>query len=118
MKANEMICIVCPKGCLMTVDEQPEGLAISGNGCKRGIQYANKEWTAPMRTLTTTVVIEGAQWRRLPVVTRGEIPKGKLFEAMAVINTVKVQGPVKMNQVIVPNLLGLGVDVVASRHMG
>lgn len=38
-----IICIVCPKGCRLTVDENT--LAVTGNGCPRGAEYGKNELT-------------------------------------------------------------------------
>ena len=40
------------------------------------------------------------------------------FEAIKKINKVTVKAPVKAGDVIVENILGTGVDVIASRSMG
>lgn len=46
------------------------------------------------------------------------LPKGKIADCVAVLQGVTVQAPVKAGDVIVPDILGLGVDIVASRDMG
>ena len=64
---KELICIVCPSGCHITVGDDG---TVTGNTCKRGEAYARKEATHPTRVLTTTVRLESAVLRRLPVKTR------------------------------------------------
>jgi CxxC motif-containing protein len=116
---REIICIVCPTGCRIRVEgADPQRLSISGNECKRGEEYALKEMTDPRRTLITTVPIDQAPLRRLPVRTNREIPKRYIFPCMEVINRTRVQAPVAIGQVIIPDILGTGADVVASRSMG
>ena len=39
---KEIICIVCPRGCQLTVDEA-NGYAVTGNGCPRGAAYGKSE---------------------------------------------------------------------------
>ena len=63
---TELICIVCPKGCHLKVDEE-NGYAVTGNSCERGAAYGKKELVNPTRVVTSTVRIEGAALRRLPV---------------------------------------------------
>ena len=117
MKKN-MTCIVCPVGCQMTVEEKNDGTYdVTGNGCKRGPKYAVAEMTNPTRVVPTTVVIKNAMLPRLPVKTAQPIPKGQIFDAMAVINQVVVEAPIKTGDVVLKNLLGLGIDVVATRTM-
>ena len=80
---KEMICIVCPKGCRLQVDERPDGeIIVMGNGCNRGIPYAKKELTNPTRVITSTVKIKGGIHKRLPVKTSTDIPKGLNFDVM------------------------------------
>ena len=72
---TELICIVCPKGCHLTVDEA-HNFEVSGYGCPRGKEYGHKELTNPTRTLTSIVRIDGAIHPCCPVKTSGDIPKG------------------------------------------
>lgn len=120
MESKEMICIVCPIGCKMTLIESVEsenGFVVSGNKCNRGPAYAVKEMTNPTRVLTTTVAIEGAHIERMPVKSSAPLPKGKLMEAMAIINTTNVAAPLAAGDVILKDILNTGVDILASRSM-
>lgn len=118
---RELICIACPKGCHVTVEDDPNaetGYSVSGYTCKQGLAYALKEVTAPERTLTTTVKISGACIRRLPVITDGSIPKEKLFQAMRELDQVEVEAPVEMGAVILPHIAQTDINVIASRSLG
>ena len=44
---QELICIVCPKGCHLTAEQTAEGWQIAGYGCPRGQQYGVAEMTNP-----------------------------------------------------------------------
>jgi CxxC motif-containing protein len=117
---RDLICIVCPTGCHIALESDPEapkGFRITGCTCKRAQEYAIKEVTAPTRMLTSTVRIEGARLPRLPVRTRSDIPKERLGECMALINGLTERSPVAMGQVLVHDLLGTGVDLIASRSL-
>ena len=114
---KELICIVCPRGCHLSVDDTAPEITVTGNACPRGAAYGKKEVTAPARVVTSTVRIRGAAHRRLPVKTRGEIPKGMMAEAVKLLDEVTVEAPVKVGDVILPNILGTGIDFVASRTM-
>ncbi len=120
MKEKEMICIVCPTGCRIKVTEdssQAEGFKVEGNKCPRGTTYGIKEMTNPTRMLPTTVVINNAFLNRLPVRTNLPISKPMIFECMKVINSIEVEAPVKMGDVVIENILGTGVDIIATRSM-
>ncbi|MBO5438240.1 MAG: DUF1667 domain-containing protein [Thermoguttaceae bacterium] len=111
---KELICIVCPRGCHLTVDEN---MNVTGNFCKRGEVYGKNEVTNPTRTITSTVKIAGGTIPRLPVKTSQPIPKGRIFDVMAEIDRLTVQAPVEMNAVLLPNVLGTGADILATREI-
>ncbi len=118
MAERELICISCPMGCRLTVKlEGNEVVSVTGNTCPRGEEYARKECTNPERILTSTVKINGAVHRVLPVITDREIPLGKLFEAMEAIRKVEVDAPVKEGDILIEDILGTGANVIASRSM-
>ena len=111
---TEIICITCPKGCRAGVSEEGGELRIKGKICKKGKEYVLQEHTCPMRMLTTTVSVDRSRMaKRLPVRTRGPIPRTELFAAMRTLAGIRVQPPLKMGDVIVENIVS-GVDVVAS----
>ena len=109
---KELICILCPNGCHLTVDDN---LNVTGNTCLRGDAYARKELTSPERTLTSTVRLEGSALRRLPVRTATDIPKGKLFDAMRELDNLCVKVPVRRGQVLIESIAGTGVALIATR---
>ena len=113
-----MVCINCPMSCHLKVTlEDGEVKAVSGNTCPRGETYAIKELTNPTRMLTSTVTIKGAIHNGLPVITSSDIPKNKMFDVMKEITAAEVCAPVKVNDVIIKDVCGLGVDIIASRSM-
>ena len=111
---KELICIVCPKGCHLKVDEN---LNVTGNGCNRGIKYGKEELTNPTRMVTSTVKIEKGEISRLPVVTSSPIPKNKIMEVMNEINKVKATAPIYIKDIIISDVLNLGVDIIATRDV-
>lgn len=118
METKVMNCIMCPMGCELTVSmENGKFVSVTGNSCPRGAKYAETEVTDPRRMLTTTVRIKGGLLPLLPVVSADVLPKGKIAECVAYLRNVTVKAPVKAGDVIVPDILGLGVNIVASRDM-
>ena len=126
---KEIICITCPKGCHLKVDE--ETFAVTGNSCPRGAVYGANELRNPVRVVTSTVVVKsspdkgrgtgeaggGLAPRRLPVKTDRPIPKGKMFEVMDEIARVRVQAPVAVGQVLIPHVAGTDGNVVATKGL-
>lgn len=113
----EVVCILCPKGCLIQVSQGAESLNITGNACPKGMPFAEQEWTHPMRSLTTTLRTDSAQGFRAPVKTSDRISKDDLFKVMAYLSLIQVALPINMGDCLVKNVLDLGVDVVATLSM-
>ena len=101
-----IICIVCPKGCRLTVDENT--LAVTGNGCPRGAEYGKNELTHPVRVVTSTVRVEGADICRCPVKTAGSVPKEKMFAVMDALDGVCLHAPVHCGDVVLADVCGKG----------
>ncbi|MDI6616071.1 MAG: DUF1667 domain-containing protein [Syntrophaceae bacterium] len=113
------ICIGCPLGCrvTLTIDGKGAVAGFAGNKCKEGEKYVLEEYTNPVRTLTATVLTEGSSQPLLAVRTSRPIVKTKLAEGMAVIAKVRARPPLKIGDVVVPNLLDTGADIVASGNL-
>ena len=111
-----LTCIVCPRGCTLSVDlgEGGEVLSVKGNACKRGVVYAENECTHPMRTVTSTVRL--ANGKLVAVKTSGTVPKEKVFEVMRAINQARPGADVEIGSVVISDVCGLGVDVVATSN--
>ena len=113
---KNLICIVCPRGCRLTVDEE-NGYAVTGNSCPRGAEYGKNEILNPVRTLTTTVRIESETMKLCPVRTEKPIPKGKMFEAVKVLNGIQLKAPVKTGDVALKDILTTRADVIVTRDI-
>ncbi len=113
---RDLTCIVCPKGCQLTVtlDGDKNVLSVEGHTCKRGDVYARTECTAPMRTLTTTVAKEGGGV--VPVKTDRTIPKELMFECMKAINSQRISVDAPIGTVVIENVLGTGANVITTRN--
>ena len=110
----QLTCIRCPLGCNITVELEGETIRkISGNTCPRGAEYAEKEVTAPVRTVTSTVKIKNGMLKMLPVKTQTDIPKEKVFDCIRALKNVSVQAPVHTGDVILPDAGETGVPVTA-----
>lgn len=114
-KQYKMTCVLCPIGCEITVKTDGEQIIkIDGNTCKRGEKYATEEVTDPRRNLTTTVRVDGGKTPLASVKSADALPKDKLLECMGVIAKTTAKAPVRIGDIIVPDILGTGVDVVAT----
>lgn len=113
-----LTCIRCPRGCQVTVELDDGGsvVAVAGNSCKRGEAYAKAEVVSPVRTVTTTVAVEGSAGRRLvSVKTVPEVPKGAVLDVMAAAMGVAAHAPVRIGDVLLADVAGTGSDLVATK---
>ena len=77
-------------GCPLVVTmDGGEVISVTGNTCKRGEIYGRKEVTNPTRIVTSTVRVK----------------------------TVEVAAPVHIGDVIMKDVAGTGVDVVATKNV-
>ena len=115
-------CTTCPSECLLTVEVErsADGAAVevrsvTGNNCPRGDKFAHQELTCPMRVLTTTVAVSGGdEALLLPARTAEAIPLELHAKAMDLIRGLVVKAPIRMGDVVLPNLLDTGTDLIAS----
>jgi CxxC motif-containing protein len=111
---KKMICIVCPVGCHLEIDEHHN---VSGNRCARGKTYAIEEYVNPLRLLTTTVKTSHPKLPRLSVKTNAPIPKKLLFSVLDELNHIVIQHDVKVGDVILSNVKNTSVDVIATKNI-
>ena len=117
MEKRELICIGCPMGCPLTVEMKgTEVVSVTGNTCPRGDAYARKEVTNPTRIVTSTVKVEGGKVDMVSVKTKEDIPKGKIFECVKALKGVTVKAPIHIGDVILKDVAGTGVDIVATKN--
>lgn len=114
-------CTTCPSECFLTVEVERDAdgavvevRSVTGNSCPRGDTFAHQELTCPMRVLTTTVAVSGGDEALLPVRTAEAIPLALHAQAMDLIRGLVVDTPIRMGDVVLEDLHGTGVDLIAS----
>ncbi|MCT4598553.1 MAG: DUF1667 domain-containing protein [Vallitalea sp.] len=118
VEERKLVCIACPIGCHMTVTlEDKKVINVEGNTCKRGAEYAKAECTNPTRILTTTMKVNNGIVPLVSVKSNKPLPKGLLFDCMKVINSVKLEAPMKIGDIGVENILDTGVNIVLTRDV-
>ena len=90
--------------------------ATSGNKCSKGAEYAVSELLHPERTLTMAVPIKGCL-EPLSVKTSSPIPKDMMRAVVAAITNLKIAAPVYAGEVVLYDVCGLGVNVVATKTL-
>ena len=115
MEKRELTCICCPLGCALTVEiDGGEVKGVTGNGCKRGAEYGPKEVTNPTRIVTTTVRVLGGAVPVVSCKTGADIPKDRIFDCCHQIRNLEVKAPVRMGDILLKDICGTGVDLVAT----
>ena len=76
-----------------------------------------KEVTDPTRIVTTTVRVKNGSMPVVSVKTAQDIPKGKIFDCVEALRDVCVEAPVQIGDVILENVAGTGVDIVATGNV-
>ena len=119
MRDQKLTCIGCPLGCSISVSLSDNGefSEITGNTCKKVEEYARKEVTNPSRVVTSIVKINNGDVNMVSVKTAEDIPKGKIFDCMEALKKVTVTAPVQIGEVIIKNVCGTGVDVIATKKV-
>lgn len=119
MRDQKLTCIGCPLGCSISVSLSDNGEVseITGNTCKKREEYARKEVTNPSRVVTSIVKINNGDVNMVSVKTAEDIPKGKIFDCMEALKKVTVTAPVQIGEVIIKNVCGTGVDVIATKKV-
>lgn len=115
---REMICIACPIGCVLTVKTKgTEIRGVTGNRCAKGPVYAAQEVAGPRRVVTTTVRLVGGRIALLPVKTRAAVPRDLAREVVRAAADVVATAPITLGQVVLADVAGTGVELVATRSV-
>lgn len=112
----KIICINCPRGCELVVEKRGDDVVVEGNACPRGEAYGRAELLNPTRMVTGLVRVAGIR-KPLPVKTKTAVPRGKIDDVLHAINLATVQLPVRIGDVVVGDVAGTGVDLVATANM-
>ena len=118
MDKRELVCIRCPLGCMLSVQmEGDKVVSVSGNTCPRGKEYAENDVTNPMRMVTSTVKVSGGDRGTVSCKTKTDVPKEKIFDVVRGLKEVVTEAPVKIGDVLVEDIAGTGVQVVATANV-
>ncbi|MBC2850745.1 DUF1667 domain-containing protein [Cetobacterium sp. 8H] len=113
---KEMICILCPVGCHLTIDIE-NNYKVTGNSCPKGEVYGKEELIAPKRVVTSIIRVEGGIHHMVPVKTDKPIPKELIFDCMNLLKDIKIKSPRKVGDVILENILGTDSNIVLTRDI-
>jgi CxxC motif-containing protein len=109
-----LYCINCPNGCLLKVYGNAYDMTVEGNNCNDGYVFAETELKNPTRTLTTTVRTKFPGVPVLSVRTDGEIPKGKLMDAVLELSKVIIEVEMDCGDTVLEDVSETGVRVIVT----
>ncbi len=112
---KKLTCIVCPMGCSLEIQLEDGAVkSVTGNTCKRGLDYAHHECTNPLRTVTSTVKCENGDV--VAVKTDRPIPKKNVMECMKIINNAVAYFPIRVGDVIIKDVFGSNIVATANKN--
>jgi len=115
---RELICINCPLGCHLTVDDSDlNNIIVTGNTCPRGKRYGIDEVLNPKRMVTTSILVKNGKENVLSVKTKEAIPKELIFKCLDELKKIEIEAPIKIGDIIVKNILNTNVDIVATKNI-
>jgi CxxC motif-containing protein len=112
---DRLTCVLCPVGCELEVRRTDRGLDVQGNQCEKGIEFATEEVLYPKRNLATSVPVKGSVTRLVSVRLSDRVPREMIFPILRAIAGLRPEAPVQRGQVLLANVLGTGVNVIATR---
>ena len=96
---KELVCIVCPNSCKLSISENGE---VTGARCPRGKKFATEELTCPKRTVCTTVAT---------------VFDDKIPALMELVNNFTLKKRVARGEVVIENVLDTGVNLISTSNM-
>lgn len=119
---KELICVICPNGCELQAEvSQEDGRFtvsdVTGNLCDKGPEWARQEIVNPMRTISSSVLVEGGDFPLASVRTDAPISLKDIFQVMEEIKAIKLKAPVRIGDVVIKNVAGLPCNIIATRNV-
>jgi len=117
MENRTLTCISCPLGCDLEAEVVGDTVTVTGNRCDKGVAYAKAEILNPQRVVTSNILVEGGICPLVSVKTSAPIPKGLIGKMIQELKNMKIRAPIRIGQILIRNLLGTGIDVIATREV-
>jgi len=115
---GQFTCVVCPTSCEVSAEwNETELLSTDHAQCKLAWDFVRGEIFDPRRTVTTTVRVDDGDLPLVSVKTDAPVPKGTVLEVMGHLAHVVVRAPVNIGDIVVPDVLGTGSNIVATKKI-
>lgn len=113
---KEYVCIICPRSCLLKVENSIYETTVTGNGCKRGYKYGLEEHTNPVRTVTMNVKVIGGACPVVSAKTARPVALYATLQLALLAKKLSVNAPIKQGDVLFESLLG--EKIIATKDVG
>ncbi|HDZ91678.1 MAG: DUF1667 domain-containing protein [Deltaproteobacteria bacterium] len=119
---KELVCVICPNGCFLEADvvqgeSGTEVRQVEGALCKKGVKWASQELVEPLRTIASSVLVEGGEIPLASVRTDQAIPLEAIGRVMEEIKKITVRAPVRIGDVILVRPSGAACNIIATRNV-
>lgn len=105
-------------GCLLSIDGSEAEIKVTGNSCGRGVDYARKLISDESKVITGRCILINGPMGRLPVVSSIPVPKDISDVVLEEIRRLRVEAPVEKGQILIENIIGSGINILAQRRVG
>lgn len=110
---RELTCIICPRGCGLTVEIENGNAKVTGNACPKGEEYGRNECLCPVRTVTSILRVANRPDTMVSVKTAVPVKKADIFQVMEVLKNTCVKAPVEAGAVVIKAVFG--ADIVTTK---
>ncbi len=121
MKRKELICVICPNGCQLDAiiedRAQVEVKQITGHQCEKGLDWAEQELVNPMRSIASSIIVDGGDFPLVSVRTDSPIPLKNILDVMQAIKSARAKAPVWIGDIIIQNPAGTSCNIIATRNI-
>lgn len=121
MKKKELICVICPNGCQLEADIEEDGQVfvkeIRGHLCEKGPEWAEQELINPMRTIASSIMVDGGDFPLVSVRTDSPIPLKSISEVMKAIKSSRARAPVQIGEIMIESPAGTSCNIIATRNI-
>lgn len=101
---RKLTCILCPRGCTLQVQGEPDALTVTGNRCPKGKHYAIRECLHPMRTVTALVRVANRENTMVSVKTEAPVPKEHMLDVIEALKPLQLNAPLTIGTVVLENI--------------
>jgi len=121
MIKKELTCVICPNGCPLQVilEEGPTPAIkeVTGHTCKKGPAWVEHELVNPVRTIASSILVDGGDFPLVSVRTDSAIPLACIPKVMQAIKSTRLKAPVKIGDILLQQPAETSCNIIATRHV-